>query len=297
VNTPQAVEALSRIESPKRRARFLLISVFGGIAIVSLTIWQTGFGPFKFWPHAVASKALPISKAPAQPSTKAIGLIPPTPRGNDSSISPERLKLILVQVRPGRNATEGSAELGVVRESPQTYQAGALLENGARLAEIHSDYVVLMKDGRSAQLYLENATSPPKVSNVAMLMVGGAVESPPPAKITSREVLTDYIRPSPVYDGVTFVGYQVYPATKSSPFHQMGLLAGDVIVEVNNIPLTSSTTSWDLLRGLADGVVLSVVVKRSTGVQQLTLDGMLLVNAEESQRNGSAQAMLTPPIQ
>jgi hypothetical protein len=288
------MKALPKNESPKRRSLFGLIYVLAGIAAVSLIVWQ--ITP-SLSSHATAPKPDSVAKATVQPPAKAIGLIPPTPKGNDSSISPEPLKLILVQVHPGRNATEGSADLGVVRESPQTYQAGALLENGARLVEIYSDYVVLDKDGRSARLYLENATTVLKAGNAAVLSVGGAVEKPAPAKITSREVLTDYVRPSPVYDGQNLVGFQVYPGSKSTPFHQMGLQGGDVLVEVNGVPLTDPTTSWDLLRGLADGAVLSVVVKRGTGLQQVILDGTLLVIAEESQRQGTVQAALAPPIQ
>ncbi len=272
---------------------YILLGV--GIGVALLIGLGTRLNSFKLWEGADAPKVVPSGSAPSPIMTRVTP--PPMPKGNDSSIPPQPLKLILVQVHPGRNASEGSAELGVLRESPQTYDAGALLENGARLTEIHSDYVVLNKNGRSARLYLDNAAISVKSGNVAILMVGGAVESPPPAKITSREVLTDYVRPSPVYDGENLVGYQVYPGSKSTPFHQMGLQAGDVIVEVNGVPLTDAATSWDLLRGLVDGVVLSVVVKRSTGVQQLTLDGTLLVSAEESQRNGSVQAMLAPPIQ
>jgi len=277
----------------RKRSSLVLYSVLG---VALLAAFGSRLNSFKLWQGVDAPKAVPIFvSAPSSLVTRATP--PPMPKGDDTSVSPDRMKLVLVRVHPGRNAAEGSAELGVARDGPQTYQAGALLENGARLAEIYSDYVVLKKDGRSARLYLTGVTTPPDVGDAAMLIVGRALEIPPPAKITSREVLTDYVRPSPVYDGEYLVGFQVYPGSKSAPFHQMGLLPGDVIVEVNDISLADPKTSWDLLRGLADGVVLSVVVKRATGVQRLTLDGTLLLSAEESQRNGSVQAMLAPPTQ
>ena len=279
-----------QVAKPKRRSLFVAINVLGVLAIAVLIIWKTGFD-LHLWQRTTALSAVPVSKA------LALAAAPVPPKSNDFSIPREGRKLILVRVHPGRNASEGSAELGVARESPQTYQAGALLENGARLAEIYSDYVVLNKNERFTRLYLDTATMWFKGGNDGILMVGGAVESPPPAKITNREVLTDYVRPSPVYDGDNLVGFQVYPGSKSAPFYQMGLQSGDVIVQVNDFPLTNPTTSWDLLRGLADGVVLSVVIKSGTGVQQLTLNGALLVSAEASKRQGSAQAMLAPPIE
>jgi hypothetical protein len=272
------------------------INVVGALSVTMLVIWASGLDPYGLWRRVTSPKPVPVAKAPVRLPTKPIGLAPPTPKGSDSSISPEPLKLLLVQVHPGRNATEGSAEIGVVRETPQTYQAGALLENGARLAEIYSDNVVLKKDGHSARLYLENATSPAKLGDTAILMVGAAKETPPPAKITSREVLTDYIRPSPVYDGETLIGYQIYPGQKSGPFTQMGLKAGDLITEIDGTPLSDPAMAWEALRQVADGSALTAVVKRNGTLEHVTLDGALIMRAEEAPPQQVTQAMLAPPV-
>jgi type II secretion system protein C len=272
---------------------FVLINVLGAAAVASLIIWETGLDPFKLWQRATAPKPIPVAKAPDRSPTKAIGLTPPTPKGNDSSISPTPLALILVQVHLGRNATEGTAEIGVVRESPQTYQAGAMLENGARLEEIHSDYVLLKKGPKSARLYLESAHPTAKLGDLAMLTVGGVKESPPPPKVTSHEVLTDYIRPSPVYDGDTLVGFQVYPGTKTGPFTQMGLQPGDLISEIDGTPLSDPAIAWDIFHQLAEGSAMSATVRRKDATQSVSLDGSLIVNAEEAR--SVTQAMLTPP--
>ena len=284
-----------QINRRKRRAVFVLINVLGAAAIASLIIWETGLDPFKLWQRATAPKPIPIAKAPAHPPNKAIGLTPPTPKGNDSSISPDPLALTLVQVHLGRNATEGSAEIGVVRESPQTYQAGAMLENGARLAEIHSDYVLLKKGTKLARLYLENAHPNGRLGDVTMLTVGGIKESPPPAKVTSREILTDYIRPSPVYDGDTLVGFQVYPGARSGPFSQMGLQAGDLITDIDGTPLSDSAVAWDIFHQLAEGSAMSATVKRKGTAQSVSLDGSLIMSAEEARSQQATQATLVPP--
>jgi type II secretion system protein C len=151
------------------------------------------------------------------------------------------------------NVHEGTAQLGTVRESPQTYLAGALLENGARLAEVHADYVLLRKGARSVRLYLDNSPASREPIGNALTMVGPIQEPSPPAQPASREILTDYVRPSPVYDGEVLLGYQVYAGTKSAPFAQMGLRAGDVIVAIDSTPLTDPGTSWDMFRQLIDG--------------------------------------------
>jgi hypothetical protein len=273
---------------------FRAVNLLGAMAVTLVIIWQTGMMSKNWWEWLTAPKPIAVAKAPARLPSKAIGVARPIPKGNDSSSSPVPLQLVLVRVQPGRTVHEGLAQMGVVRETPQTYQAGALLENGARLSEIHADYVLLQKEGRSARLYLDNSAAARKVGDTAILMVGGPKEAPPPTKITTREILTDYIRPSPVFDGDNMIGYQVFPGAISGPYYQMGLQPGDVIVEIDGTPLTDPASAWDMLRQLVDGNVLSATVKRRSDVEQLSLDGTMIVHAEEAKAQRPAQAMLTP---
>lgn len=237
----------------------------------------------------------PLLKAPVRVPTKAIGITPTVPKGNDSSLSPVPLPLFLVSVKTGRTIREGSAQIGVVRESPQTYQAGALLENGARLTEIHEDYVLLERDSHTARLYLTNSR-PIAPTDTAMVTVGGNARAEP-AAITSREQLTDYIRPSPVFDGESVIGFRVYAGSRSGPFYQMGLKPGDVITTIDGTPVEDLASSWERLRVLADGAVLAVSVKRNGEVLQVTLDGGLVASAEAARAQAPMQAMLRSPIQ
>jgi type II secretion system protein C len=189
---------------------------------------------------------------------------------------------------------EGTAQIGTVRESPQTYQADALLENGARVAEIHADYVLLQKGARAVRLYLDTSPAAGKSLGSALAMVGPIPVPPAPAKGPSREVLTDYIRPSPQYDGETLLGYQVYPGAKSGPFAQMGLRAGDIILAIDGTPLTDPTIAWDMFRQLVDGSIHTASIRRTTQMHELSLDGKFIANAEEAIAQQPAQAMLTP---
>ncbi|MGH8265383.1 MAG: SctD/MshK family protein, partial [Steroidobacteraceae bacterium] len=100
--------------------------------------------------------------------------------GTDSSVSASRLPVIVTAIRRGRNAGEGYVDLGVNRTSPQTYRAGAILANGARIEEIHSDYLVLERDGQRARVYLEgHRPIDDHSAESALLFVGGTQPSPP----------------------------------------------------------------------------------------------------------------------
>jgi type II secretion system protein C len=280
---------------PKRNLPLVMVSVLGGGALALLISWETGLDIFKLWQRGAAPRPVAAVKAPVAPPMKAIGVTPPTPKGNDSSISPIPLKLVLVAVHPGRTSAEGTAEIGVDRDSPQTYQAGAMLENGARIAELHTDHVLLKKAGRSMQLFLDSRAHPANGANLDLATVGG-VKAAPTTSI-ARDVLTAYMRPSPKYDGDTLVGYQVYPGANSGPFSQMGLQGGDVIVQISGIPLNDSASAWNILRQLEDGSVLSATVQRNGAQQNVTLDGTLIVRAEEVRSQQITQAMISPPNQ
>lgn len=292
-NSPNTLTKDPTLRSKRRRSWPARIGiVLGGTAITVAILWATGLTSQVWWLKLFANKPQPLAIAlPALPA-RPVAAPPPAPRGNDSSISAKTLSLILVQTNPGRNAHEGTAQIGVVRESPQTYQAGAVLENGAHLAEIHADYVLLEKDGRSARLYMQTPLASSLTKPSPLLSVGGVKHSPSPPSVMSREILTAYIRPSPVYNGGNLVGYQVYAGATAGPFAEMGLHAGDVITSMAGTQLNDPLMAWELFRQVAGGAVLSAVVKREEVFRDITLDGTLILRAQEAKAERIQGTML-----
>jgi type II secretion system protein C len=161
------------------------------------------------------------------------------------------------------------------------------------LVEIYSDYVVLQKDGRTARLYLSGRPVFGGSGDATLLVVGGASKPMTPARITSREALTDYVRPSPVYDGDSLLGYQVYCGAKAGPFTQLGLQPGDLITTIGGTPLNEVSAAWEVLRTLMDGAVLEAIVKRHGETVGITLDGSILTRAEEARVLNTGLPMMT----
>jgi hypothetical protein len=287
--------SVSSVEGLSWRRWARRVAILASLLIVALIVTLQSGVLSRGWREGFTVRTpSPMLNVPARVPKNGIGIAPPVPKGNDSSLSPVPLPLFLVSVKTGKSIREGSARIGVVRESPQTYQAGALLENGARLTEIHAGYVVLEKSSHTARLYL--ADSEPSAPNeAAMVSVGGNTRAEP-AAITSREPLTDYIRPSPVFEGESVIGLRIYAGSKSGLFFQMGLHQGDVITAIDGAPVADLTSSWERLRALADGAVLAAAVKRNGEILQVTLDGGLVASAEAAGTEAPAQAMLGPPI-
>jgi type II secretion system protein C len=220
--------------------------------------------------------ASPIAIPPANVSSESVRPVQ-TLAGTDSSVSPQPHQLILSGVIPGRSHNEGSAMIGTTKENPQTYSAGAVLANGARLTEVHEKYVILERNGQTAHLYLQSLSNQKADAQLSDILTVGGRKRLPIAKATNIEPITDYLRPSPVYDGSTLRGFEVYAGQKSGAFSQMGLKGGDVITALEGTPLSEPAQAFELFGQLMDGVALSATVLRNGKTENLVLDGVLIV--------------------
>ncbi len=265
-----------------RMKRFLARAVAVGLGAFVVVVAANFVGPD--WYQDLLRRLQPASRSAPPPTVVArslpigppVSITPMRPEGNDSSISKVPSPLILVRTQRGRNNREGLAQIGVRADSPQTYTAGALLANGARLAEIYDHYVVLEHNGHSVRLYLQGEGQPDPRSAQNLLTVGGAPEQAP-AVANSQDTLTDYLRPIPVFIGSQLHGYALYAGRKSPGFSQLGLQSGDVLTYIDGTAVSDSSDSLTTLRTLTTGAALTVRIEREGVPQTLSLDGSTLV--------------------
>lgn len=280
------------VKDPWYRRTTVLISF---ALIAGIAGWASGLFQLPFLSNRARSAPPKAAAQSANHVAAPAYVIPPQPVGNDSSVSPVPLPLLLTGTMPGRNPHEGTAFIGVNKDSPQTYAAGAILANNARIAEIYTDHVVLEKDGKRVNLYLLGSGKQVDSKQLAGLLTVGGTPPPPPAKITSHEVLTDYIRPSPVYDGQTLKGYQVYPGQNAGVFSQMGLQSGDVITAINGVPLNEPHSAIEQLKQLTEGYAVAAIVERNHKTETLSLDGALIEQDQERMRTQANSRDLNGP--
>lgn len=281
----------------RRHSRLVRALTFVGAAgLAGLALWSAGLPPTEWWAAAqrrwlneepaeqVASTPV-VSPRPA--SASAAVADPKDLQSTDTSTSP--LPLHLVATTPGPNKSEGTARIGTNRANPQTYVAGALLANGARIAEVHRDHVVLERDGKRVDLYLETLVARTGRPADDLMMVGGTPRAAPALPMT-REVLTDYIRPSPVFDDETLRGLQVYAGRKSGIFAQLGLRPGDVLTAINDAPILDTAIALDALKEITNGTSIVVRVERNGKSERLVLDGTLITKDLEHEESSLAAA-------
>jgi type II secretion system protein C len=186
--------------------------------------------------------------------------------------------LRLFAVRAGANSHEGLAVLGASEASSRTFVAGASLESGARLTEIHADHVVLVRDARSYRLYLpqKGQSDQPPLADSKGLTVGG-FKAAQPALTPPAVRVSDAVRVAPVYEGTSISGYLVYAGSHSAQFSRWGFKAGDVLVSLAGQLLTSPEQLESLLDQLEQGATLTGEVRRGTERIAVTLDGASLM--------------------
>jgi type II secretion system protein C len=183
----------------------------------------------------------------------------------------------------GMDESSGTAVLGASADTARTYVAGAILESGAVLAEIHPDHVVLELDGQRYTLYVAGAdprtTRPVEAAaaNAALRLGGGpAVEHLPAAAIHLESVL----RYTPARQGEEAAGLTLYPGTQGKFFEQWGLKRGDVLVSLGDVSGNNIEGLTEQLGRLTKGQSLLARVRRGSEEFQVLLDasGLRQVN-------------------
>lgn len=208
--------------------------------------------------------------------------------GGDSSVSPTPLALQLFGTQVSGRPQDWLAFIGIDGRNPQTYRTGALLPNGAQVASIARDHVVLRRDGQTLRLELASDRRPEPVTKGVAADALDAVGGPPRGALAlaaTTETVTDAIRPQPRFDAAgQFEGYELHPAGDGALYRQLGLTAGDTLIAVGGVPLADVQQAAEALQSLARGAHLTVTVLRGGQPITLALDGQILVEATAQRR-------------
>ena len=85
-------------------------------------------------------------------------------------------------------------------------------------------------------------------------------------------LLSQIIRPQPVFAGGQQKGYRVFPGRNRMQFAKLGLEAGDLITAINGTALDDPNRGMEMLRNLSAGDRVTVTVEREGELQQITID-------------------------
>jgi general secretion pathway protein C len=222
--------------------------------------------------------AAPRSTFDARQLTAAhlFGVAPQAAPGNGEAAPRTNVPLVLVGTLAGPLPEHGLAIVGETPQAARVYAVGATLPGGVRLHSVYPDRVVLDRGGA-----LETLPLPRKLA-------GGPGFVPPPAASPSGdgglganvqkliaqgpEVVGEMVRPMPDFANGQLRGFRLYPGRDRQKFTKLGLQPGDLVTQVNGVPLSDAQRGMEILRGLGNAGQATVTVERAGAVQQLTVN-------------------------
>jgi general secretion pathway protein C len=254
-----------------------------------------------------ARRAAPVAPPPpAAPSANLNGLFAAhlfgsaTADASSGADAPRtNVALVLAGTLAVRDPKAGLAIIGETAQTGHVYPVGATLPGGVRLHEVYTDRVVLDRDGSLESLPLPRAIASGRPARVA------GAEAPLGETVQKLinggpEVVGDVLRPMPSYSNGKLAGFRVYAGRDRRKFARLGLQPGDVVTQVNGVPLGDAQHGLDALRTLGGGSTATVTVERGGGTQQLTIDTSQLTGIGEGappppQAAPAPGAMPAPP--
>lgn len=198
-----------------------------------------------------------------------------------------RLKLTLRGALASDEPDNARAIIADAQGKDEQYSIGDTLPGNAELSEIYPDRVILMRNGRYETLRLPVDTKPAGNRAVRRTVQPnrrvGATRSRSQQRLAAvRQQLRqnpgemqDMLRASVHTDDAgNMIGYALAPGNNPAMFAELGLMKGDVVVQVNDMQLSDPNNSGRALQALRSGEPVQVKLLRNGQEQLVTLDGM-----------------------
>ena len=199
---------------------------------------------------------------------------PPAQPQQDAANAPQTsMPLVLTGIIADDDPRTGFAILGESAASAKVYAVGDNVPGGARLHSVYEDRVLLDRGGRLESLALPRN------------LMAGMSEAPAPAAAPTTEpladrmrrliaeepgVISDVMRPQPVFAQGKQRGYRVYPGRNRQAFLRLGLRPGDLVTSINGTPLDDPARGQEIFRTIGSSSEAHVTVMRNGRQQDLT---------------------------
>ena len=252
-----------------------------------------------------ASSAPTTPPPPAAPRVNAatianaglFGAPKPAVNANAANAAPTNIPLVLTGVIAASDPRNGLAILGENAAAAKVYAVGDIVPGGVKLHSVFSDKVILDRNGNLESLALPRqstgmAMAPPPQQN---LPTENPIAERMRQLITSEpSVITDIMRPQPVFAQGKQRGYRVYPGRNRQAFTRLGLRPGDLVTAINGTPLDDPARGQEIFSTLGSSSEAHVTVMRNGKQQDLTLNMAQMAQDAEQLINGGGDGAPPP---
>jgi general secretion pathway protein C len=214
------------------------------------------------------------------------------PAGDATNAPPSSMPLVLVGLLATSDPKQGMAIIGESSQAAKVVAVGQQVPGGAQLHSVYNDRAIIDRGGT-----LESVNLPRNAGS----SMGVAPPPPPPQAADNNEamvermrklvsedpgMITQIMRPQPVFAGGKMRGFRVYPGANRQAFSRMGLRPGDLVTHINGTPLDDKDRAQEIFSTLSSSTDARVSVTRNGRQQELVLN--LAQVAAEADQLGSA---------
>ena len=215
---------------------------------------------------------------------------PPPPAPVDDANAPQtNMPLVLTGIIAAADPKNGIAIIGTSATNTKLYPVGERVPGNARVHAVYVDRVLLERNGVIEALLL-----PRKLSTAGGLMTTpmapSALDRVQRALSNEPGLISDVLRPQPVFAEGKLRGYRVYPGPNVRAFATLGLRNGDLVLAVNGTALDDPSRGNDIFASLGNSDQARVTVMRNGQQQDITLNMSQIANQAEQLSNGADQA-------
>ncbi len=199
------------------------------------------------------------------------------------------MPLILTGIFAASDPKNGLAIIGTTASNAKVYPVGERVPGNAVVHAVYIDRVLLERNGAIEALLL-----PRKFSGTgqAPLLPTAPSALDRVQRVISNEpgLISDVLRPQPVFADGKLHGYRVYPGQNTRAFASLGLRNGDLVLAVNGTPLDDAARGNDIFSTLGNSDQARVTVIRNGQQQDITLNMSQIANQAEQLSTGADQA-------
>jgi general secretion pathway protein C len=215
------------------------------------------------------------------------GAAPAPPPVNDANAPPTNMPLVLTGIMASTDPKNGLAIIGTTATNAKVYPVGERVPGNAQVHAIYPDRVLLERNGAIEALLL-----PAKFAGggVAPALRAGPSALDRMQRVISNEpgLISDVLRPQPVFAEGKLRGYRVYPGRNTRAFAALGLRNGDLVLSINGTALDDPARGNDIFSSLGNSDQARVTVMRNGQQQDITLNMSQVASQAEQITTGNA---------
>jgi general secretion pathway protein C len=222
--------------------------------------------------------------------------------GDAANAPPSSMPLVVAGLLATDDPRLGMAIIGESAQTAKVVSVGQQIPGGAQLHSVYVDRAVIDRGGVLESVLLPRRSGSAMPSPTTAAMPAAAADNNEAMIERMRRLVNDdpgvisqIMRPQPVFAGGEMKGFRVYPGANRQAFARMGLRAGDTVTAINGTPLNDKDRAQEIFGTLASSTDARITITRNGRQQDLVLNiAQITAEAERLGSGGDGNIPIDP---